>query len=60
MNTYTVTYWPPGGSASVTATTGAAEFMFDDGFVLFVDAQQHPVLAVPTALNPVVTQTASG
>lgn len=57
MSTYTITYWPGGpNAASATATVEAANFLFDDGFVVFTDDQRRSVYAIPTALNPVISQ----
>lgn len=60
MNTYTVTYFPPGASAPPSAiTVQAVEFFTDPEFVLFIDTDRATVLAVPLALTPIITRAAS-
>jgi hypothetical protein len=61
VNTYTVAYWPPNstGTTPVTATVQAFDFVLEDGFLTFITDHNHALFAVPVALNPVVTQTAS-
>lgn len=63
MNTYTVTYFVPGVTASQPPiTVQADEVILDRDFVSFIVNQQNTpvtVCAVPTALNPVIQRTAT-
>lgn len=60
MNTYQVTYFPPGVTSAVAPlTVQAVDFLIEDEFVLFVDASRTSVLAVPLTLNPIIVRTAT-
>lgn len=59
MNTYQVSYFPQGFAAAQTIVVNATEFMFNDLYVLFFDMSKTIVLAVPLALDPVITRTAA-
>lgn len=59
MNTYSVSYFPPGATTAVTVPVQAADFDIVDEFVLFLDAAKTTVLAVPLALDPVIQRTAT-
>lgn len=56
--TYLVQYWPLTSTSAipVSVTVTARAYGIEDGFVVFVDEQNHKTFAVPVALNPVVTQ----
>jgi hypothetical protein len=63
VNTYTVTYFPPGWSTTVplsVVSVVAKEFAFDRDYVLFMDDSTPPqtVFAIPHTLTPMVQQTA--
>ena len=65
MNTYKVTYWPPTGNSTAVPVSmsidgiPAYSFSCEGDHLVFIDTENHPLLAVPVALNPVVTQTAA-
>lgn len=59
MNTYQVTYYPPGSTTAVTVPVQAVDFDIVDEFVLFLDAAKTTVLAVPLALDPVIQRMAA-
>jgi hypothetical protein len=60
MNTYQVSYFPQGFTATQTVTVQAVDFVFTDLFVLFMDTAKTTVLAVPLNLDPVITRTVTG
>lgn len=58
---FTVTYLIPNMAGSSTATapmtiTNATDFMVDNDFVVFLDANRGAVAVVPVALHPVITR----
>lgn len=61
MNTYSVTYYPPGATRQpVTVTVQATDFVVQEDYVSFLDADTNnqAVLAIPRATYPIVTRTA--
>lgn len=60
MNTYSVVWYPPGSStAAPPQFVPAKEMVVEEDFVVFLGASGQIVFAVPVALDPVVTLTAS-
>ena len=61
MNTYQVTYFPPGGTSPATVTQQSAAYDIGEEVVLFLDDSDPAqiVLAVPLALNPIIQRTAT-
>lgn len=60
MNTYSVTYTmnPNDGTTSTVTVTGK-EFLFEGGFVVFIDDTGKAVFAVPVERQPVIVMTAA-
>jgi hypothetical protein len=54
VNTYQVTYFPPGSSSPVVLTVKAVAFDYMPDVVSFIGENNEPVFAVPVSLDPVV------
>lgn len=58
MNGYSLIYWPPDNAPQVSVNVRAYSFEINKDFVLFIDQNGSPIMAVPVTLNPVVALTA--
>lgn len=55
MNSYSITYWAPGSTeVSSILSVNAAEFVFTETHVLFMDDSRKVVLALPLTLQPMI------
>lgn len=63
MNTYTISWYPPGQSAAPwpSVSVMAKEFIFGDQYVLFMDdsSPAKAILSVPHHVLPVIQRVAT-
>lgn len=56
MKSYTITYWPPGGTTG-NVQVEADEFVFSESHVLFLNPSHQPIYVMPLSLQPIIRYT---